>query len=150
MCAPRTAPFRSVRVPTYVRHTKTLEVALPWLYLKGISSGELGAALKFRLGRDAASLSANTVSCLKRDWAKECDGWRDADLDDEPIVYIWADGFHNGLRGENDKLCALVIFGVTAHGKKRFLSIEDGMRESTQSWRWVLLILKSRGMNAPK
>ena len=142
--------FRLVRVPTYMRHIKTLEVALPWLYLKGISSGELGAALKFRLGRDAASLSANTVSCLKRDWAKECDGWRDADLDDEPIVYIWADGFHNGLRGENDKLCALVIFGVTAHGKKRFLSIEDGMRESTQSWRWVLLILKSRGMNAPK
>ena len=142
--------FRLVRVPTYMRHIKTLEVALPWLYLKGISSGELGAALKFLLGRDAAGLSANTVSCLKRDWAKECDGWRDADLDDEPIVYIWADGFHNGLRGENDKLCALVIFGVTAHGKKRFLAIEDGVRESTRSWRWVLLILKSRGMNSPK
>ena len=66
--------FRSVRVPTYMRHAKTLEVALPWLYLKGISSGELGAALKFLLGRDAAGLSANTVSCLKRDWAKEYDG----------------------------------------------------------------------------
>jgi putative transposase len=85
-----------------------------------------------------------------RDWAKEYDGWREAELDDEPIVYIWADGVHSGLRGEDDKLCALVIVGVTARGKKRFLAIEDGVRESTQSWREVLLGLKSRGMNAPK
>ncbi|AGI73958.1 putative IS256 family transposase [Octadecabacter arcticus 238] len=127
-----------------------LEAALPWLYLKGISSGEMGAALKVLLGPDAAGLSANTVSRLKRDWAKEYDGWREAVLEDEPLVYIWADGVHSGLRGEDDKLCALVIVGVTARGKKRFLAIEDGVRESTQSWREVLLSLKSRGMNAPK
>ena len=110
--------FRSALVPPYVRRTKTLEAALPWLYLKGISSGEMGAALKVLLGPEAKSLSANTVSRLKGDWAKEYDGWRDADLDDEPIVYIWADGVHSGLRGENDKLCALVIVGVTARGQE--------------------------------
>lgn len=142
--------FRSALVPPYVRRTKTLEAALPWLYLKGISSGEMGAALKVLLGPDAAGLSANTVSRLKRDWAKEYDGWRNAAFDDEPIVYIWADGIHSGLRGETDKLCALVIVGVTARGKKRFLAIEDGVRESTQSWREVLLNLKSRGMGIPK
>jgi len=142
--------FRSALVPPYVRRTKTLEAALPWLYLKGISSGEMGAALKVLLGPDATGLSANTVSRLKRDWAAEYDDWREAALDDEPIVYIWADGVHSGLRGENDKLCALVIVGVTARGKKRFLAIEDGVRESTQSWREVLLNLKSRGMNPPK
>ena len=142
--------FRSALVPPYVRRTKTLEAALPWLYLKGISSGEMGAALKVLLGPDATGLSANTVSRLKRDWAREYDGWREASLDDEPVVYIWADGVHSGLRGENDKLCALVIVGVTARGKKRLLAIEDGVRESTQSWREVLLNLKSRGMNAPK
>lgn len=136
--------FRSALVPPYVRRTKTLEAALPWLYLKGISSGEMSAALKVLLGPDAAGLSANTVSRLKRDWAKEYDGWREAELDDEPLVYIWADGVHSGLRGEDDKLCALVIVGVTARGKKRFLAIEDGVRESTQSWREVLLSLKSR------
>ena len=127
--------FRSALVPPYVRRTKTLEAALPWLYLKGISSGEMGAALKVLLGPDATGLSANTVSRLKRDWAKEYDGWKDAAFDDEPIVYIWADGVYSGLRGEDDKLCALVIVGVTARGKKRFLAIEDGVRESTQSWR---------------
>ena len=126
------------------------QAALPWLYLKGVSSGEMGAALKVLLGPDAAGLSANTVSRLKRNWAEEYCGWREAALDDEPIVYIWADGVHSGLRGENDKLCALVIVGVTARGKKRFLAIEDGVRESTQSWREVLLNLKSRGMNTPR
>jgi putative transposase len=115
--------FRSALVPPYVRRTKTLEAALPWLYLKGISSGEMGAALKVLLGPDAAGLSANTVSRLKRDWATEYDGWKDAAFDDEPIVYIWADGVHSGLRGEDEKLCALVIVGVTARGKKRFLAI---------------------------
>jgi len=110
----------------------------------------MAPALKVLLGPDAKGLSANTVSRLKRAWAKEYGVWKDAALDDEPIVYIWADGVHSGLRGEDDKLCALVIVGVTARGKKLFLSIEDGVRESTQSWREVLLSLKSRGMSAPK
>ena len=94
------------------------QAALPWLKLKGISSGEMGAALKVLLGSEAKSLSANTVSRLKGEWAKEYDGLRAADLDDEPIVYIRADGVHNGLRGENDKLCAIVIVGVTARGQE--------------------------------
>ena len=142
--------FRSALVPPYIRRTKTLEAALPWLYLKGISSGEMGPALKVMLGPDATGLSANAVSRLKRDWAKQYEDWKDAELSDDPIVYIWADGVYSGLRGEEDKLCALVIIGVTARGKKRFLAIEDGVRESTQSWREVLLNLKDRGMNAPK
>jgi hypothetical protein len=91
-------------VPPYVRITKPLEAALPWLYLKGISSGEMGAALKVLLGPDATGLSANTVSRLKRYWATEYDGWKDAAFDDEPIVYIWADRVHSGLRGEYDRL----------------------------------------------
>ena len=137
-------------MPPYVRRSKTLEAALQWLYLKGISSGEMGAALKVLLGPDTAGLSANTVSRLKRDWAKEYDGLKDAAFDDEPIVYICDDGVHSGLRGEDDKLCALVIVGVTARGQKQFLAIDDGVREPTQSWWEVLLNFKSRGMNAPK
>ena len=140
--------FRSALVPPYVRRIKTLEAALPLLYLKGISSGEVVPALKVPLDPDATGFSANTVSRFKRDWAKEYGGWKEADLDGKPTVYIWAasrrlpaipclpvDGVHSGLRGENDKLCALVIVGVTARGKKRFLAIEDGVRDFTQSWR---------------
>jgi transposase-like protein len=102
--------FRSALVPPYVRRTKTLEAALPWLYLKGISSGEMAPALKVLLGPAAKGLSADTVSRLKRDWAKEYDGWREAELDDEPIVYIWADGVHSGLRGEDDAEKAFDLF----------------------------------------
>jgi len=142
--------FRSALVPPYVRKTKTLEAALPWLYLKGVSSGEMAPALKVLLGPDAKGLSANTVSRLKRVWAKEYDEWRHEPLDKDTWVYIWADGVYSGLRGEDDKLCSLVIVGVNERGQKKYLAIEDGVRESTQSWREVLLSLKSRGMNAPK
>lgn len=142
--------FRSALVPPYVRKTKTLEAAVPWLYLKGVSSGEMGAAVKALLGPNAQGFSANTVSRLKRSWATEYDGWREEALDKDDWVYIWADGIHSGLRGEDDKLCALVIVGVNTRGQKKFLAIEDGVRESTQSWREILLKLKERGMSDPK
>ena len=142
--------FRSALVPPYVRKTKSLEAALPWLYLKGVSSGEMGEALKVLIGPDAKGLSATTVSRLKQVWGQEYQSWCDESLDKDRWVYIWADGVYSGLRGEQMKLCALVIIGVNDRGEKHFLAIEDGMRESTQSWREVLLRLKSRGMNGPQ
>lgn len=142
--------FRSALVPPYVRKTRSLEAALPWLYLKGISSGEMSEALKVLVGPDAEGLSASTVSRLKQSWAQEYRDWNDRPLNKDRWVYIWADGVYSGLRAEQTKLCALVIIGVNERGEKRFLAIEDGVRESTQSWREVLLKLKSRGMNVPK
>ena len=142
--------FQSVLVPPYVRKTRTLEAALPWLYLKGVSSGEMGEALKVLVGPQAQGLSASTVSRLKQVWADEYHDWCEQRLDKDRWVYIWADGVYSGLRAEQTKLCALVVMGVNERGEKHFLAIEDGVRESTQSWREVLLKLKSRGMNAPK
>jgi transposase-like protein len=120
------------------------------LYLKGISSGEMSEALKALVGADAQGLSASTVSRLKQVWAKEYTEFRSSDLSRDRWVYIWADGIYSGLRAEQGKLCALAIIGVNERGEKQFLAIEDGIRESTQSWREVLLKLKSRGMNAPE
>ncbi|MGD8570260.1 MAG: IS256 family transposase [Gammaproteobacteria bacterium] len=142
--------FRSALVPPYVRKTASLEAALPWLYLKGISSGEMDAALKVLVGPQAQGLSASTVSRLKQDWGQEYDQWCHQPLDKDRWVYIWADGVYSGLRSQQDKLCALVIIGVNERGEKHFLAIEDGVRESRQSWREVLLNLKSRGMKAPE
>ena len=139
--------FRSALVPPYVRKTKSLEAALPWLYLKGVSSGEMSEAWKVLIGADAKGLLATTVSRLKQMWGQEYQSWRDEPLDKDRWVYIWADGVYSGLRGEQTKLCALVIIGINERGEKHFLAIEDGMRESRQSWREVLLKLKSRGMN---
>lgn len=142
--------FKSALVPPYVRKARTIEAALPWLYLKGISTGEMGAALKALLGPDATGFSAKTVSRLKTQWAGDYDQWRKTDLGRDDWVYIWADGIYSGLRGTDDRLCALVVIGVNARGEKHFLAIEDGVRESTQSWREVLLSLKNRGLTAPK
>jgi transposase-like protein len=142
--------FRSALVPPYVRKTKSLEAALPWLYLKGISSGEMGEALKVLVGSEATGLSARTVSGLKQVWAQEYQSWCEERLDKDHWVYVWADGVYSGLRAEQAKLCALVVIGVNERGQKRFLAIEDGVRESTQSWREVLLKLKARGMNIPE
>ncbi len=142
--------FQSVLVPPYIRKTKTLAAALPWLYLKGVSSGEMGEALKVLVGPQARGLSASTVSRLKQVWADEYHSWCEQRLDKDRWVYVWADGIYRGLRAEQAKLCALVVMGVNERGEKHFLAIDDGVRESTQSWREVLLKLKSRGMNPPK
>lgn len=142
--------FRSALVPPFVRKTKSLEAALPWLYLKGISSGEMQSALEVLVGPEAKGLSAATISRLKRSWAEEYKQWSEEPLDKDRWVYLWVDGIHSGLRAEDTKLCALTVIGVNERGEKRFLAIEDGSRESTQSWREVLLKLKTRGMNTPE
>jgi len=142
--------FRSALVPPYVRKTASLEAALPWLYLKGISTGEMHSALEALVGPQAKGLSAATVSRLKQRWGEEYESWRRRRWDKDRWVYIWVDGIHSGLRAEQQRLCALVVVGVNERGEKHFLAIEDGVRESTQSWREVLLGLKSRGVRAPE
>jgi transposase-like protein len=142
--------FRSALVPPYVRKSARLESALPWLYLKGISTGEMAPALEVLVGSEAKGLSASTVSRLKQHWREDYESWRHRRLDKDQWVYIWADGIYSGLRAERQRLCALVMVGVNARGEKHFLAIEDGIRESTQSWREVLLDLKSRGLQAPE
>ncbi|MEX2601234.1 MAG: transposase, partial [Balneolaceae bacterium] len=142
--------FRSALVPPYVRKTRSLEAALPWLYLKGISTGEMQEALQVLVGPEVAGLSASTVARLKQVWTEEYREWNAKRLDRDRWVYVWADGVYSGLRAEHAKLCALVIIGVNERGEKHFLAIEGGIRESTQSWREVLLKLKSRGMNVPQ
>lgn len=141
--------FHSALVPPYVRKTATLEAAIPWLYLKGISTGEMQTALEALVGPEAKGLSASTVARLKQTWREEYQTWRQHRLDDDEWVDIWVDGIYSGLRADHQRLCALVVIGVTSQGEKRFLAIEDGIRESTQSWREVLLHLKARGLSAP-
>lgn len=141
--------FHSALVPPYVRKTATLEAAIPWLYLKGISTGEMQTALKALVGPEAQGLSASTVARLKQTWREEYQTWRQQRLEEETWVYIWVDGIYSGIRADHQRLCALVVIGVTSQGEKQLLAIEDGVRESTQSWREVLLQLKARGLSAP-
>ncbi|NIN96581.1 MAG: IS256 family transposase [Anaerolineae bacterium] len=141
--------FHSALVPPYVRKTRSLEAALPWLYLKGISTGEMQTALEALVGPEAKGLSASTIARLKQVWREEYQTWRHQRLDEEEWIYIWVDGIYSGIRADQQRLCVLVVMGVNREGEKHLLAIEDGVRESTQSWREVLLHLKARGMNTP-
>ncbi len=141
--------FRSALIPPYVRKTATVEAFVPWLYLKGVSSGEMADTLKVLLGSKAQGFSASSVSRLAQQWNEEMRRWQTRGITGK-IVYVWADGVYCGLRAEDAKLCALVLIGVDECGRKQLLAIEDGVRESTESWKGMLLDLKSRGMDAPK
>ena len=143
------AVFHSRLVPPYVRRARSVDAVLPWLYLHGVSTGNMREALAALLGAEAAGLSASVVARLKGVWMEEYRLWRRAKLGKDRYVYLWVDGIYSGLRAENERLCALVVIGVNERGQKKLLAIEDGVRESKQSWREVLLALKGRGLTIP-
>ena len=138
-------------LPPYLRRTTSIDEAIPWMYLYGISTNDMGDSLKALLGPAAAALSANTVSRLVSQWQEQYAGWNQRRLDDQQYAYIWGDGVYFNLRlGDDDSACILVVLGATVDGKKEILAIADGYRESEQSWKAVLLDLKNRGLQAPK
>ena len=138
--------FSSSILPPYARRTKSLEVLIPILYLKGISTGDFEEALGALLGKDAGGLSASTIGRLKEAWADEHARWLDRDLSGKRYVYFWVDGIYVQARLEDDAQCLLVIIGATAEGKKELVGLADGIRESAQSWKELLLDLKRRGL----
>ncbi len=139
--------FNSNLVPPYVRKTPRISAALPWLYLKGISTGDMSEALEVLLGDEAKGLSPAVVSRLKLQWADDWKAWNKRDLSSEQYAYWWVDGVYTGLRAdETDKQCLLVIIGVKPDGSKERVAIGDGIRESKESWRDLLLDLKERGL----
>lgn len=137
--------FNSKLVPPYLKRTKNLEELVPWLYLRGISTGDMQPALESLLGKQAKGLSANSVSRLKQQWEAEYEQWRKRDLSKRRYVYVWADGVYSKVRMD-DKLCLLVVIGVDDTGRKEVLTVVDGYRESEANWLEVLTQLQSQGM----
>jgi len=138
--------FSSAILPPYARRSKSLEVLIPILYLKGVSTGDFEEALAALLGRDAGGLSAATVARLKDTWADEHARWLRRDLSAKRYVYVWADGIYVQARLEDHAQCLLVIIGATPEGRKELIGLVDGVRESAQSWRELLLDLRRRGL----
>lgn len=142
--------FSSQLLPPYLRRTKSIEELIPWLYLKGLSTGDYTDALSALVGEGARGLSANTVSRLKEKWLDEHREWQRQELSNKRYVYWWADGIYSKVRMD-DKLCLLVIIGVTESGQKELVAVHDGYRESIASWEEVLLNLRQRGLpTSPK
>ena len=141
--------FTSKILPPYLRRTKSLDELIPWLYLKGISTGDFSEALAALVGPQAGGLSAGTIVRLKNVWQTEWQDFSKRSLKDTQYVYVWADGIHFNIRLEsieNRRQCILVLMGATAKGKKELIAITDGYRESEESWRELLLDVKRRGL----
>jgi putative transposase len=138
--------FNSTLLPPYLRKTRSVEEVLPWLYLKGISTGDFQEALQALLGSEAKGLSASTIRRCKQIWEEEHESWSRRSLKNKRYVYIWADGVYFNIRSDDARQCILVIIGVTEQGRKEFIAIEDGYRESEQSWSELLLRMKAQGL----
>jgi transposase-like protein len=141
--------FTSRILPPYMRRSPRLEEALPVLYLLGLSTGDFSEALKVLLGPEAVGFSATTITRLVKIWQEEYQVWRKRSLKGKEYVYLWADGIYFNVRLEEDRLACLVIVGVLPDGRKEVIALEDGYRESTESWASVLRGLKRRGLTAP-
>lgn len=141
--------FGSGIVRAYRRRTLELDEAIPLLYLKGISTGDMWPALQKLLGETVAGLSASTVSRLKRRWEAEHQQWSKRDLSAKRYCYCWVDGIHVNVRFSDRRLCVLVVVGTDEDGNKELLGVYSGYRESGDSWKEALRDLKQRGMNCP-
>lgn len=141
--------FSSSILPAYLRKSPAIEELIPWLYLKGISTGDFQDALRALVGQQAQGLSPNVIVRLKEQWSSEYEAWMQRDLSGKQYVYLWADGIHVKVRLEDDankKQCLLVLMGATPEGTKELIAVLDGYRESEQSWSELLLDLKQRGL----
>lgn len=141
--------FTSAILPPYVRRSPRVESVLPLLYLHGLSSGDFREALPALLGPEAAGLSSSAILRLTKTWTVEYEAFRRRDLAERDYVYLWADGVHFTIRLEEERLCTLVVIGVRPDGTKEVVALEDGYRESAESWRTLLRDLKRRGLRAP-
>jgi putative transposase len=138
--------FSSAILPPYLRKTKSMEELIPWLYLKGVSTGDFSEALTALLGPQAKGLSASTITRLKGIWEQEHQDWSKRSLAGKRYVYLWADGVYFNIRLEGGRQCILVLMGATADGAKELIAIQDGEREAEQSWEELLLDVKARGL----
>ena len=138
--------FTSKILPPYLRKTKSLEELIPWLYLKGISTGDFPEALSSILGEGAGGLSPASICRLKEKWQEEFSEWQRRSLAGKRYVYFWVDGIYFNIRLTDDRPCVLVIMGATEDGRKEIVAVQDGCRESEQSWKELLLGLKKRGL----
>lgn len=142
--------FTSKILPPYMRRSPKVAEVLPLLYLRGLSTGDFKPALEGLLGEDAAGLSSTNIARLTNVWEDEYREFSKRSLDHADFVYLWADGIHFNVRLENDRLCTLVLIGARPDGSKEVIAVEDGYRESAESWKTLLRSLKKRGMKAPK
>ena len=141
--------FRSSLVPPYLRRSQSMEELIPWLYLKGVSTGDFAEALSAIVGEQAVGLSPSVVCRLKQKWSEEYNQWNSRSLEHTNFVYFWADAVYFAIRGEQSSQCMLVIIGARDDGTKELVALQEGYRESSEGWSQMLRDVRERGLQAP-
>lgn len=142
--------FASKLIPKYLRRSLSLEEAIPYFYLAGLSNHDFVPCFEKLFGNDSAGYSSASISRLKKQWTIEHDKWKNSNLSHKKYCYLWVDGIHFNLRLEDSRLCVLVVIGAREDGVKELVAVEGGFRESTDSWSELLRGLTHRGMSSPK
>ena len=143
--------FTSRILPAYARRSPKVTEVLPILYLHGLSTGDFAPALKDLLGEDASGLSPSSIQRLTETWQAEHAAVRTRELRFHRYAYLFVDGVNVAVRlGEDSNVCVLVVIGVREDGCKELLAVEDGYRESEESWAAVFRDLRDRGLSEPK
>ncbi|MFH1498059.1 MAG: IS256 family transposase [Verrucomicrobiota bacterium] len=141
-------PFQSALLDAWQRTSRSVTAMLPSLYVEGLSTRDFARALKPL--HDGAGLSRSTVSRANEQIKAAFDAWRRRSLAEEEIVYLFLDGHFEGLRmGTREKEALLVVHGITKAGKRAFLGVYVGGRESTEAWKLALEDLIERGLRQP-
>lgn len=142
--------YESLLVPRYMRKSLQMEEGIPLLYLYGISERDMGNALKGMFGGSAKGVSAASVSRMKQAWTAGYEEWRKNRFEGKKYCYVWVDGIYFNIQGSEDKLCTLVMIGVNEKGEKELMMVEEGYRESSETWAVLLRQMKEKGLASPK
>lgn len=140
--------YQSAIVPRYQRRSLATHQLFAQLYLEGLSSGDFEPVFRELLGEDAP-LSGSTILRLKDNWEAEYQAWKKRPLGEHRYAYLWVDGVYVGCGQEQDKTVLLTVLGAREDGTKELLALEEGYRESTESWKAVFRSLRDRGLRAP-
>jgi putative transposase len=140
--------FESLWLRALLRRSEKLTALIPQLYVKGLSTRDIEAALEQTLAVDGISRSSVSAVCgrLKTDFSR----WQGRDLSGHRILYLFVDGHYLRLRAEDDTAIAvLCAYGIEENGQKVLLHLAVGDRESKSCWKSFFQDMKTRGLADP-
>ena len=145
----RQGEFKSQVIPASQRYEKELCQDLSMMFLTGVSTRTLSMITTRLIGR---RISPTEISNANKELIDSIEKWRNRDLSDEPIKYIFLDGVNFDMRiGRSvEKVPVLVAVGVTESNLKRVLGFQSGDKESAPTWREFIKDLKKRGLDGIK
>ena len=142
----RKGEFKTEVIPRSKRYERELRQDLSMMFLTGVSTRTLSMMSERLIGR---KISPSEISNANKELIDAVEKWRERDLSENPIKYMFLDGVNFDMRidASIEKVPVLVAIGVTETGHKRVLGLQAGDKESAPTWRQFFKDLKRRGLD---